>query len=55
MLSIGDNQNNVYENMNDTIDRCGIKWSCNNCIDQILYDNNYIFSTNTKNIFKIIN
>ena len=38
--------NNTYLYMNDDKNREGIRWSCDYCIDKILYDNNIIIITN---------
>ena len=37
---------NTYLYMNDDEDRVGIRWSCNYCLDKILYYNNIITITN---------
>ena len=47
------NDSKVYALLNDDEDRGGIKWSCDNCIKKILYDNKLITITNTNG--KIIN
>ena len=42
-----------YRLLNDDIDRGGRKWSCDYCIDKILYNNKIITITNEQG--KIIN
>ena len=47
--NIDSNSHNTYEYMNDDKDRGGRRWSCDYCIEKILYGNNIITITNEKN------
>jgi hypothetical protein len=53
VFSGNDNDDNTYEYMNDIKDRGGYQWSCDICIDKILYNNKIITIRNNEG--KIIN